>query len=503
MIDKRKRAAAAELDEVLDALVQAIPPERYGEMRAVLREALVRTSRKAAMARPSAPTPDDMTPDGEAPSHQPPPAPVPPTTRERATRIADSIILAANRRAETPTASPLSRLPGERGLGGEGRSRLGGEGRKARIAARPDREPLGYTARLSDVAPEALRWLWPGRVPAGKITVLDGDPGLGKSTLLCELVARVSRGDALPGGDSEPAAPRGVLLFSAEDDVFDTIRPRIDAAGGDPQRIVVFVAVPDGTETGRPFALPRDLPILDAVVEKADAALVIFDPLVAFLPAGVSASIDQHVRHTLGALKASAERTGAAIILVRHLNKSPSANPLYRGLGSVGIIGAARSGLLLAADPDDPQRRILALAKGNLTRPPASLAFRLEDVPGATVARVVWDGESPWTATQLLQVQGQAGDDGDVRRSVIDDARAWLREALAAGPRLARELRHEASERGIGRSALYAARKAEGITIAKERTVQGSWVWALSGSGELELEREDVALPGTSEVQHL
>ena len=104
---------------------------------------------------------------------------------------------------------------------------------------------------------------------------------------------------------------------------------------------------------------------------------------------------------------------------------------------------------------------------------PASLAFRLEDVPGTTVARVVWDGESPWTATQLLQAQTDAADDGDARRSVIDEARAWLRETLAAGPRPARELRREASERGIGRSALYAARKAEGITIAKEHDRPG------------------------------
>src|SRR5829696_6228563 len=275
-----------------------------------------------------------------------------------------------------------------------------------------------HTVRLSDVAPESLRWLWKDRIPASKITVLDGDPGLGKSTLLCELAARISRGDPLPGDDSEPAAPRGVLLFSAEDDVHDTIRPRIDAAGGDPQRIVFFVAVPDGSETGRPFALPRDLPILDAVVARVDAALVIFDPLVAFLPAGVSAGIDQHVRHALGALKASAERTGAAIVVVRHLNKSASANPLYRGLGSVGIIGAARSGLL-AADPDDPDRRILALAKGNLARPPVSLAFRLEDVPGATVARVVWDGESPWTAAELLDAQVQTVTDGDGPLSAV------------------------------------------------------------------------------------
>src|SRR5829696_9940279 len=360
-----------------------------------------------------------------------------------------------------------------------------------------------HTVRLSDVAPESLRWLWRGRIPAGKITVLDGDPGLGKSTLLCELAARISRGDPLPGGDAEPSTPRGVLLFSAEDDVHDTIRPRIDAAGGDPRRIVFFVAVPDGTDTGRPFALPRDLPILDAVVARVDAALVIFDPLVAYLPAGVSASIDQHVRHALGALKTSAERTGAAIVVVRHLNKSPSANPLYRGLGSVGIIGAARSGLLLAADPDDPQRRILALAKGNLARPPASLAFRLAAVPGTGIARVVWDGESPWTAAELLQ--GQADDDGDLRRSVVDDARAWLRETLAAGPRLARELRQEASQRGIGRSALYAARKAEGIAIAKEHTVQGSWVWALGATADREPEGAvaDAAPPSSSEVQHL
>src|SRR5215218_565959 len=100
------------------------------------------------------------------------------------------------------------------------------------VSARKTPAPL---VALSQIAPEPLRWLSPGRLAAGKITILDGDPGLGKSTLLCELAARISRGDPLPGADSESAAPRGVLLFSAEDDVFDTIRPRIDAAGGDPE----------------------------------------------------------------------------------------------------------------------------------------------------------------------------------------------------------------------------------------------------------------------------
>jgi hypothetical protein len=394
--------------------------------------------------------------------------------------------------------APLSRLDGS-AVGSEG-SQAEGEGPKnVRLAVRPGREPHGHTVRLSDVAPEPLRWLWPGRIPASKITVLDGDPGLGKSTLLCELTARISSGDPLPGAgaDAAPAAPRGVLLFSAEDDLFDTIRPRIDAAGGDPKRIVSFVAVPNGTDTGRPFALPHDLPILEAVVQRLDVALVVFDPLVAFLRPGTS---DQQVRSALGALKGAAERSGAAIVVVRHLNKSAGANPLYRGAGSIGIIAAARAGLLLAADPDDPERRILALTKGNLARPAPALAFRLQDVPGATVTRVVWDGESPWTATALLHAQRDAADDGAARRSVIDEVRAWLREALAAGPRPASELREEATALGIGRSSLYAARNAEDITIAKERTAQGRWIWTLNGhNGEI----EDVAPPGSSEVQHL
>src|SRR5215218_9466989 len=193
---------------------------------------------------------------------------------------------------ENEDPSPLSRRSRERGLGGEGLQGIGGEGLQAgeegpknvRLAVRPDREPTGHTVRLSDIAPEPLRWLWPGRIPAGKITLLEGDPGLGKSTLLCELAARISRGEPLPGADTSPTTPRGVLLFSAEDDPYDTIRPRIDAAGGDPQRIVAFIAVPDGSDTGRPFALPRDLPILEALIAKVDAALVVFDQLVDYLP---------------------------------------------------------------------------------------------------------------------------------------------------------------------------------------------------------------------------
>jgi hypothetical protein len=340
-------------------------------------------------------------------------------------------------------------------------------------ASRAGSEAAGHMVRLSDVAPERLRWLSPGRLAAGKITVLDGDPGLGKSTLLCELAARVTRGEALPGGAA--GRPRGVLLLSAEDDLRDTIRPRLDAAGGDPHRVVALMTAPDGTAAGRPVAVPDDVGLLEAIARRIDAALVIIDPLVAYLASGLSANSDQDVRRALAALKQFGERTGAAIVVVRHLNKSTGSNPLYRGGGSIGIIGAARCGLLLAPDPEEPARRILAVTKGNLGTPPPSLVFRLAEQPGSDVARIVWEGETRWTAAQLLRAAEEEGDEPG-HLSHLEDARSWLRQALAEGPRPVKEIEAEAEARGISRATLKQARKSEEVVAWKERVPKGRWM---------------------------
>jgi hypothetical protein len=338
---------------------------------------------------------------------------------------------------------------------------------------RPWRDPLGHAVRLGQIDAEPVQWLSPGRLAAGKITVLDGDPSLGKSTLLCEWAARITRGEALPG--AQPGPPRDVIILSAEDDLHDTIRPRIDAARGDPSRITSLLAVPDGSPFGRPFVIPGHTLILEGLVAHSNAALVIVDPLMAYLQPGHNANSDQAMRRALVALKLLGERTGVAIVVVRHLNKSSAANPLYRGGGSIGIIGAARCGLLLAQDPEHPQRRILAATKGNLGRPPAALAFHLEPVPGHGVARVVWDGETPWTAESLLRATAE----GEEERSALGEARAWLRQVLADGPRPAKELVAEARAIGIAVNTYHAARKVEGVIARKEQTANGRWILTL------------------------
>jgi hypothetical protein len=354
-------------------------------------------------------------------------------------------------------------------IGESGQSGSASPSSQSSASSRKSRAPI---VALSQVAPESLRWLSPGRLAAGKITLLDGDPGLGKSTLLCEFAARISRGDPLPGGEASP--PRLVVIMSAEDDLYDTIRPRIDAAGGDPRRVIAFATLADNPTSGTLGAIPDHVYMLEEIVSRTEAALLVIDPLVAFLSRGHNANSDQGVRRAFHSLRSLAERTGVAIVAVRHLNKTSSANPLYRGGGSIGIIGAARCGLLLAPDPDDPERRILASSKGNLGRPPPSLAFRLVAAPDSHVARVVWDGESQWTAQELLR----EADSGATSRSLLAEARDWLSAALADGPRSAGDILREARDAGIGRNILYAARKIEGVQIGKERVPGGRWVWS-------------------------
>ncbi len=307
--------------------------------------------------------------------------------------------------------------------------------------------------RLGDVQPEAVEWLWPSRIPRGKLTALEGDPGLGKSTVLLDLAARLSVGGTTP--DGHPLERAGTVILTAEDGLADTVRPRIDAAGGDPDRVAAIVAVHEGVNEV-PLELPQHVEAIRAAIADVDARLVIVDPLVAYIGLRINTWKDHDVRRALRPLAELAEHTRVAVVFVRHLTKG--AGPaIYRGGGSIGIVGAVRSALLVARDPEEEERRVLAVVKANLAPDPGSLAFYVED-DGHHRARIRWAGSSPHRANALVSLPEEPE-----ARSALEEAVSLLRELLADGPRPVREVEKAAREAGVELRTLRRARSRLGV----------------------------------------
>ncbi|MBI2321340.1 MAG: AAA family ATPase [Chloroflexi bacterium] len=236
-------------------------------------------------------------------------------------------------------------------------------------------------------------------------------------------------------------------------------RPRLDAAGADCSRIVALTAV--RVDDKERFATLADIAAIREAIMCVGARLVIVDPLMAYL--NPDTHIDADVRSRLAPLAKLAAELGVAVVAIRHLNKSRGGSPLYRGGGSIGIVAAARSGLLVAPDPDDAtgERRILACTKSNLVR-------------------VEWIEETAHTASQLL-----AAPTGDDERGAMDEAKDWLRSALMTGARPSKDLQREARGAGIADITLRRAREALGIR--PQRVGYGSageWMWALPTTAE-------------------
>jgi hypothetical protein len=333
---------------------------------------------------------------------------------------------------------------------------------------------------LSDVEPEKVEWLWDRRIPLGKITVVDGDPGNGKSVLTTDLAARLTVGRTFPDGQECDAA--GVVIMNAEDGLADTIRPRVDAAGGDPERIVSLATIWEGSEE-RHLSIPEDIGIIEAEIWRVDARLVIMDPLMAFLSGSSNAHKDQDIRRALAPLARMAERNRVAVVLVRHLNKASGGNPLYRGGGSIGIIGAARSGLLVGAHPEDEDLRVLAGQKSNLSAMPESLAYRI--TTGANgAARIEYKGVSAAKADALLRVPQDPEE-----RSALAEALEFLRDELDGGPVMARELKADAKRFDISERTLARAKSTLGV-VSRREGLEG-WSWHLPGKADRNAARKD------------
>lgn len=333
---------------------------------------------------------------------------------------------------------------------------------------RVETERTVITVSLADVEPEIVKWLWYGRIAYGKLTLLDGDPGLGKSTLALGIAAHVSTGKPLPDHVLPPEPPSGVVIMSVEDGLADTIRPRLDAAGADVKRIIAVTGTSDG---GLP-TMPDDIMAIEAAVKQIDARLIIIDPLVAYLGQDVNAHKDQDVRRALAPLAAMAERTGAAVLVIRHLNKRSGEAAIYRGGGSIGIIGAARSALLLAKDPTDDTNtfRVLASTKCNIAKPPPSLRFTLAERPNDMTV-VEWHGVTGLRPDDLM-----APPPTDDERTSRQAAEEFLRTVLHDGPRESRAIIKEAKEAGHSERTLRRAREK---ICAAVHDPDGTWKWLL------------------------
>ncbi len=306
-------------------------------------------------------------------------------------------------------------------------------------------------------------WLWPNVIRRGAVTVLDGDPGVGKSLLTIDLAARVTRGGPWPDGSAGDPAPARVALFCGEDPRDDVVWPRLRAAGANVS--LVSIGTP---ETGA-LSLTDQADEFDRLIDQIEPDLVVFDPVSLFLSAGGD------VRWALAVLVRLASRSGAALLLVRHLTKEWRGRALHRGWGSVGIIGMARTGLLAAPDPQDPTRFVLAATKSNLAATPQSLAYRIGSVDGQAV--IEWLGPTATMADEAARgprkMTGLPG---------VAMAADWLVRALEAGERPVVEVLQAARAAGISDRTLDRAKAALRVRARLEFRADGrAWLWELPG----------------------
>lgn len=339
----------------------------------------------------------------------------------------------------------------------------------------PERkEPLGIvTVPLENIRPEKVRWLWPGWIPRGRLTLIAGDPGVGKSWLTHAITASISTGRGLCGEQD----PQTVVLVALEDDPADTLRPRLEALGADLKRVHVYQTVRDVDEAGKPvergLTFPEDAPLLADLIRQTGAALVIIDPLVAAQNAAIDSHRQAAMRSILQPLHNVAQETGAAVVFTVHLRKSASDNVLYRACGSIDLVAAVRTAIAVGRDPNNPARRGAAVFKSNLAEFPEPVAFRLES------GRMLIE---PGSAPELVADKLLGPPAGNEERSAQDEAQDFLRDLLAGGPVEARTVIKEAKAAGIADITLRRAKAALGVTVKRstrpgERT--GPWVWSL------------------------
>ncbi|MFI3250803.1 MAG: AAA family ATPase [Eubacteriales bacterium] len=313
---------------------------------------------------------------------------------------------------------------------------------------------------LSDVQAEEVRWLWHPYIPFGKLTIMQGDPGEGKTFLILGITSYLTQGKALYNATANE--PISVIYQTAEDGLADTIKPRLEELGADCRRVFVI-------DEGDDYLSFTDQRIRTAITEN-NAKLLILDPLQAFLGSGVDMNRANEVRPVFKKIGKVAEETGCAIVMIGHMNKS-GGKSTYRSIGSMDIVASVRSVLIVGRDPDNPESRIIAHSKSNLAPLGTSLRFSICD-------GLVFDGESPLTADQLIGFSGSS-------RNVKEEAKVLLKQILMIAPVEANSVYLQGKEANISKRTIDTAKKELGIISNK---VADKWLWSLPTSREKSLE---------------
>lgn len=314
-----------------------------------------------------------------------------------------------------------------------------------------------HLIRMSDVETKEVQWLWYPYIPRGKLTIIQGNPGEGKTTLALWIAAMCSQGQALPG--MEPGSPINILYQTAEDGLGDTVKPRLMSTGADLDHILCI----DETE--------HSLSLLDERIRQAvkatNAKLMILDPLQGYLGRNVDMNRANEIRDVLKRLTIMAEQTGCAIVLIGHLNKAVGSNSAYRGLGSMDFRAAARSVLLVGRIKKEPHIRVMVHDKSSLAPEGKSVAFSLEDSTPRWV-----EGYNKITADDLLN--------GGPAFSKLCMAEQLIKDRLFDGqPVPAEEMYHMGEQEGISRRTLRMAKEKMKLQVKSVRIGDG-WGWKMS-----------------------
>jgi len=393
--------------------------------------------------------------------------------RKLATRIVKD--LNAVGCTKKPRVLHLPGLP----AGGDVSDWLAGGGTKAEILRLATRAEKPGTATVCltkavDIESRTMTWLWPGRIPSNCLTLLIGDPGVGKSYLTSYIIGRITTGRHWPDLPDTPAQRGSVLLCAHEDCSSTVIKPRLEAHGADLSRVDLITHIQDGRD--RPtFDLGKHLTgFIDAVQSVEDCRAVILDPLTAYL-GDINANSNSEVRRVLTPVCEAAARLQVSIIGINHLNKRPDLGFLHRQLGSVGFVGQSRSVWAVLKHLADPDARVLLPVKANYTNGNvAGLVYRIHD------NQVVFNGEPYQGSIEDFTNNGR-------RTNLATEAADWLTKRLKGGPVEVGALFKEGEKQGYSSRTLHRA-KAKANIEASRTGFGGPWIWRLSDPNETPIE---------------